>query len=171
VTVSRRTFIFAGVLGVAALAVSRYWPRSTVESAQLRSLSLDGEAVMYAIVPVMLADALPNDSHTRHEAVRATIANIDRAVDGLSPQQIAELGHLFALLTLAPVRWSLIGSMRSWQDATSDEVERFLVRLRDSRIALLRAAYDALHQLVFSAWYGDPRAWPAIGYEGPPKLD
>jgi len=45
-----------------------------------------------------------------------------------------------------------------------------LDRLRDSHIGLLRAAYDALHQLVMAAWYGNPRAWPAIGYPGPPEL-
>jgi len=28
-----------------------------------------------------------------------------------------------------------------------------------------------LHQLVFAAWYADPRAWPATGYAGPPSLE
>jgi hypothetical protein len=32
------------------------------------------------------------------------------------------------------------------------------------------AAYDALHDLTFAAWYGDARAWPAIGYPGPPHI-
>jgi hypothetical protein len=39
-----------------------------------------------------------------------------------------------------------------------------------SGFMLLRSAYDALHQLVFAAWYGNPRSWPAIGYAGPPVL-
>ena len=57
----------------------------------------------------------------------------------------------------------------TWHDMTRD-VDGFLARLRGSHIALLRAAYDALHQLVFAAWYGDPGAWNAIGYDGPPVL-
>jgi hypothetical protein len=68
------------------------------------------------------------------------------------------------------VRWSLIRSTHTWSDATPDEVDAFLARLRDSRIELLRAAYDALHQLVFAAWYGNSGAWTAIGYDGPPML-
>jgi len=45
-----------------------------------------------------------------------------------------------------------------------------LGRWQHSRLALLRSAYDGLHQLVLAAWYGNSRAWPAIGYPGPPSL-
>ena len=44
-------------------------------------------------------------------------------------------------------------------------------RWRDSRFELLRSAYAALHQLVFAAWYANPRAWFATGYAGPPSLE
>jgi len=169
VTVSRRTFIFTGAFGLAALVAVRYWPRGSTQ-APSQSLDADGEAIMRAIVPVMLAGALPQDSSERHEAIRETVANIDRAINGLSPLQIHEIGQLFTLLALAPVRWSLTRSTRAWDEATASDVDAFLSRLRDSRIALLRAAYDALHQLVFAAWYGNPRGWAAIGYNGPPAL-
>jgi hypothetical protein len=169
VNFSRRTFIFAGAFGLAALVAVRYWPRGTTQ-ASLQSLDADGESIMRAIVPVMLAGALPQDRSQRHDAVRETIVNIDRAINGLSPHQIDEIGQLFTLLALAPVRWSLTRSTRSWDEATASDVDAFLARLRDSRIALLRAAYDALHQLVFAAWYGNPRAWDALGYDGPPVL-
>jgi hypothetical protein len=136
----------------------------------LQSLDADGEAIMRAIVPAMLAGALPLDHSRRRDAVQETVGNIDRAIAGLSPFQIREIGQLFTLLALAPVRWSLTRSTRSWDAATATDVDAFLSRLRTSRIALLRAAYDALHQLVFAAWYGNPRAWAAIGYDGPPVL-
>ena len=58
----------------------------------------------------------------------------------------------------------------SWRDASPAEVRRFLDRCRGSSTKLLRAAYDALHQLTFGAWYGNPASWAAIGYGGPPKL-
>ena len=125
---------------------------------------------MRAIVPVMLAGALPQHPSQHHEAVRETVMNIDRAINGLSPLQIREIGQLFTLLALAPVRWSLTRSTHSWDEATASDVDALLSRLRDSRIALLRAAYDALHQLVFAAWYGNPRTWASIGYDGPPVL-
>ena len=96
--------------------------------------------------------------------------NVDRAINGLSPLQIREIDQLLTLLALAPVSWLLTRSTRAWDEATASDVDAFLARLRDSRIALLRAAYDALHQLVFAAWYGNPRAWAAVGYNGPPVL-
>ena len=37
-------------------------------------------------------------------------------------------------------------------------------------LALKRSAYDALHQLILAAWYGNGRSWAGIGYPGPPKL-
>ena len=133
-------------------------------------LDADAAEVIAAIVPIMLADALPPDAAERAHAIRDTVRNVDHAIAGLSPRQIGELEHLFALLALPPVRWSLTRSARAWDDATPHEIEAFLARLRDSRIGLMRAAYDALHQLVLGAWYGDPRAWAAIGYGGPPQI-
>jgi hypothetical protein len=159
------------VAGVAALAAARYWPHSSPARTEgLRVLDTGAAAVIAAIVPVILADALPSDASLRGRAIRATVDNVDRAIAGLSPRQIGELGHLFVLLALPPVRWSLTRSTRAWQDATQEEIDAFLARMRESRIGLLRAAYDALHQLVFGAWYGDPRAWAAIGYDGPPSI-
>ena len=170
-TVTRRTFLFSGALGIAALAAARYWPRTREPApASLHSLDVDGAVIMTAITPVMLADALPQQPAQHDAAVREMVISIDRAIGGLSPQQVGELGHLFALLSLPPVRWALTRSARAWDDATPNEIAAFLDRLRDSKVGILRAAYDALHQLVFAAWYGNPRAWPAIGYAGPPVL-
>ena len=169
--VSRRAFIFFGVTGIAALAAARYWPRqSAIRADEFRTLDADGAAVIGAIVPVMLAGALPADSVLRARAIRDTVGNVDRAIAGLSPRQTGELGHLFAFFALPPVRWSLMHSTHAWNDAAPEEIDAMLARMRDSRIGLLRAAYDALHQLVYGAWYGDPRAWAAIGYGGPPQI-
>ena len=159
---SRRTFIFAGVSGVVALAALRYFPHA--------SAALEGEEIMRAIVPVMLDGALPQDVSQRREAIEQTIANVDRVIAGLAPSQAHEIGRLFTLLDAAPVRWSLTRSTHRWSGTASRDVDAFLARLRDSRMALLRAAYDALHELVFAAWYGDPRSWSSIGYDGPPRL-
>jgi hypothetical protein len=45
-----------------------------------------------------------------------------------------------------------------------------LARWQASRVSLLRSAYGGLHQLLLAAWYGNPLAWQAIGYPGPPRL-
>ncbi len=166
--ISRRAFIFVGAAGAAALVASRFMPRGTTPSTG--ALGANGAAVMAAVAPVMLAGALPAAGMQRDAALRDTLAGIEAAVAGLSPRQQSELDDLFGLLALAPARWSLARMTASWQDAAPGDVEGFLDRLRTSRVGLLRAAYDALHQLVLAAWYGQPRAWAAIGYAGPPDL-
>ena len=98
------------------------------------------------------------------------MAGVARAVAGLPPATQKELGELFALLGFAPARLLAARVGPHWSSASPDDVAAFLERWRTSGLSLLRSAYDALHQLVLAAWYGNPRAWPAIGYAGPPKL-
>ena len=166
--ISRRNFIFVGMAGAAALVAARFLPRAVPASSD--ALGANGVALMSALAPVMLDGALPTPPSERADALRETLTGVDRAVAGLTPRQQGELTDLFALLALAPARWSLAGTTAAWNEAPREDIERFLDRLRDSRVELLRAAYDALHQLVMAAWYGNPRAWPAIGYPGVPTL-
>ena len=81
-----------------------------------------------------------------------------------------ELAELFSLLAFAPTRCLVAGIWSPWSEASTGAIEGFLARWRDSRFALLRSAYGALHQLVLAAWYAQGGAWPAIGYAGPPPL-
>jgi hypothetical protein len=170
---TRRTFLVVGLAGGAALAAT-YWLRRTrgrdpvlAADASLAALDPAAPAIVAAIVSVMLDGALPAD---RHAAVTETVANVARAVSGLAPNAQKELGELFSLLSFPPTRVALTGVMAPWADASPETVAAFLERWRTSRWMLLRSAYDALHQLVFAAWYGNPKSWPAIGYSGPPAL-
>jgi hypothetical protein len=171
---TRRTFLVAGVAGGAALAAA-YWLRQTYEresaaGSGLAALDPAAPAIVAAIVPVLLAGALPAGQRARDAAIDATVGNVARAVQGLPPAAQKELAELFSLLGLAPTRYALAGVTSPWTHARADEVAAFLERWRTSGWTLLRSAYDALHELVMAAWYGDPRAWPAIGYPGPPVL-
>ncbi len=173
---TRRTFIVAGIAGGTALAAAHWLrgghdarpaPRAT---ASLALLDGDAPAIVAAIVPVMLDGALPTDEPSRASAVDETVANVATAVAGLPPAAQRELAQLFALLGFAPSRVALAGLRSPWAMARPEEIAGFLESWRASNFTLLRSAYDALHQLVFAAWYGNPRSWPAIGYEGPPPL-
>ena len=134
-------------------------------------LDADAETLVRAIVPAMLAGALPASPTGRAEAIRATTDGVARAVAGLPPHAQRELGQLFSLLSVAAVRRLFAGVDSPWETATPAEVDAFLVAWRESSWSLKRTAYDALHQIVLAAWYADPRSWPAIGYPGPPSLD
>jgi hypothetical protein len=173
---TRRTFLVVGLAGGATLAAA-YWLRGTRErgpvsgaNAPLAALDPAAPAIIAAIVPVVLDGALPADPADRHAAVTETVANVARAVSGLAPAAQKELAELFSLLGLPPTRVALAGVTTPWADASPEAVAAFLERWRTSHWMLLRSAYDALHQLVLAAWYGNPRAWPSIGYPGPPAL-
>jgi hypothetical protein len=168
---SRRRLIFTGAAGIAALALARLLqPDPAREATIIRGLSPDGETIMRALVPAFLDGALPARAPERQAAVAETVDAVSAAIAGLPPLTRDELHALFALLAFAPLRIAVAGVDAGWAHVALDDVRTFIERLRASRIPQKRAAYDALHQLTLAAWYASPRAWPAIGYAGPPGL-
>ena len=169
---SRRTFIAAGFVGAAALAAAGWLrgPHAPASGVARRALDADGEAIFAAVAPLLLEGALPAGETARTAALAQTLAGIDTAVAGLAPAAQAELAQLIALLALPPVRFGIARVSDAWPAASPPEVRRFLDDCRASRMTLMRAAYDALHDLTFAAWYGNASSWPAIGYPGPPSL-
>ena len=116
----------------------------------------------------MLAGALPGNDPV---LLQELVAGVEQAIAGLPPAVRKEVDQLFALLSFAPTRALIAGVWSPWHEASPASIGAFFDRWRDSRLALLRSAYGALHQLVFAAWYGNSNAWPAIGYAGPPSLE
>ena len=170
--ISRRTFIAAGVLGATALVTARWLrgPHAPPGDATLRALDADAQAIMGAVVPVLLAGTLPAGAVERRQAIDDTVRGIDIAVAGLSPNAQDELRQLIALLALPPARLAIARVSEPWNQASEAEVRAFLDRFRNSSLTLLRSAYAALHQLTFAAFYGNAESWPRIGYPGPPDL-
>jgi len=167
---SRRALLTTGVLGAAALATAGWLRLRVPRDAVGHALDDDGRVIVASMAPAFLAGALPAQEPDRSASIRETVANVERAIAGLPPAAQRELAQLFTLLAFAPARLALTGMARDWAQASTADVDAVLARWRRSRIALLRSAYDGLHQLVLAAWYGVPRAWPAIGYPGPPPL-
>jgi hypothetical protein len=166
---ARRRIVFAGALGAVAFAAVRFLPPHPPRHGR-GALTPEGVDVMRALLPAFLAGALPQDEAMRARAIDETLDGIGYAITGLTPNAREELGSLFALLAFAPLRIGLAGVRAPWADVTPADAGRFLASLRGSRWTQKRAAYDALHQLTFAAWYANPRSWPAIGYPGPPVL-
>jgi hypothetical protein len=172
---TRREFLKVGASGTLLLAAARLGHGQSGSgrvSAARTGAGLDADAreVLAAVVPVMLAGALPEDRSVRAGRIAATIDGVDRAVAGLPHYAQSDLGSLFALLSFAPSRWLLAGVRQPWRAAPGEEVARFLERWRASGWALKQQAYQAFHELVFAAYYADPASWPDIGYPGPPRL-
>jgi hypothetical protein len=162
--ISRRAFLTSGVLAALALAGGGAVYRFTHRPPRF---ILDGEAraALAAIVPAMLAGALPGDP----AAIAAAIDRVHQAILGLPLATQKEVQDLFGLLALAPARRFLAGVAGGWSDADPVQVSAFLQSWRLHRLALLQVAYHALHDLVLGAWYADPSSWAAIGYPGPLK--
>lgn len=159
---TRRQFIRAGLVGSLLLAGAGAWhfrPRG----GERQALDADARELLAALVPVI---AGPEAAPLRDEVVEG----VATAVGGLAPASQEELRQLFGLLSIAALRGPLTGVWSDWKHAEPAALAAFLQRWRDSRLVLLRSAYQALHDLVLGAWYADPRSWPAIGYAGPPEV-
>jgi hypothetical protein len=126
--------------------------------------------VLTALIPVFLDGALPTGGTTRPELITRTVAGIDKAVAGLSLATQKEVGELFDLLKFTPTRMIVAGIWSPWPEASPEAIREFLENWRNSRFDLLKSAYAALHDLIFSAWYARPDTWTAIDYPGPPKV-
>jgi hypothetical protein len=165
---SRRTFLKASAFGALVLAAGGGIYRVMHPAAQ-HPFVLDGAArtALDAIVPAILAGAIPGDAGARALAVAATTGRVHQTILGLPPATQKEVQDLFGLLALAPARRLLAGVRHDWADASVEEVHAFLQDWRVHRLGLLRTAYQALHDLVLGSWYSDPDHWAAIGYPGP----
>jgi hypothetical protein len=166
---SRRRFLTIGA--VAALALAAGGGIYRLATRQPHRFVLDGEAraAIDAIVPAMLAGALPPGDAERRAAIPLATESVHQAILGLPLATQQEIQDLFGLLALGPARRLLAGVPVSWSDASAAQVDAFLQDWRAHRFATLQVAYHALHDLVLGAWYADPSAWPAIGYPGPLK--
>ncbi len=164
---NRRRFLVSGLLsaGLVALCGALYEARPDPAPADpaFRFTMLDEED--RAIVAV-LAEPLIG----RAGVAEATVRGLDVAIRGLPLEVRAQVRQLFGLLRFAPTRMLVAGIVQPWRDASPAAVDRFLRSWRESSFVQLRTAYDALHQLILAAWYGNDAAWEAIGYPGPPVV-
>ena len=169
---TRRQFIQVGIVGGAVLVAARWLDRPAAVAAAPGYLFLDAQtaAVTAALVPAVLAGALPADGAARAQAIADTTSAFDRAVAGLSPAVRKEVGELFSILRFAPVRLMLAGLWNPVEESSPEEIAAFLTRWRTSRFEIQRAAYQAITQLIQAAWYGNSASWAFIGYPGAPKL-
>jgi len=159
--ISRRAFLKTGVTGGVLLHLA----------ACARPAAGGGRAaVVTALVPAVLAGALPTDPEQRQSAIARTVTGVDKAIDGLSLAAQEEVAQLFDLLAFPPTRIIVAGVHPPWPQASVEEITGFLESWRQSRFDLLRTGYAGLHDLILGSWYAQDGAWSAIGYPGPPRV-
>ncbi|HEX7984503.1 MAG TPA: hypothetical protein VF616_13385 [Duganella sp.] len=168
---SRRSFLKLGVAGAIALAAGGAVYRLTHAPAQPQRFALDAATatLLAALIPSMLGPVLPTDPAARAAAIERTAGQVGAAIAGLPLASQKQVGDLFGMLSLAPVRRLLAGVPGGWARAAPADVDAFLQRWRHHRLRTLQTAYHALHDLILGAWYAQPANWAAIGYPGPIK--
>lgn len=170
---SRRQFLKVGLLGstiLAAAAGGIVLSRKSKSCGPCLWLHQDDREFLKAVVPVMLAGALPEDSNKRIHAIDEVIIGFDFTVAHFPPTVRAEIRQLLWLLESPLTRPLLTGVWSGWHKAEVADIQDFLNRWKDSRLDLLRVGYTALHDLIVGAWYANPLSWQRINYPGPPVL-
>lgn len=121
-----------------------------------------------AVIPVMLDGAVAVDKMPA--AVAATLHCLDNGLNHLSPEMLKLTRQLFDVLGMAVTRGPLTGIWGSWENASSEQIQRFLDRWENSSLSLLRMGHSSLLQMVMMAWYSRAESWAHCGYPGPPTV-
>lgn len=178
---SRRGFLKAGIVGTALLGAAGAGSiLSGCTPDEAASRQIDGKEVSYyfltaeeqtllmALMPAILADALPEQPREYTDSLEATLAAVDEAIYRFSPVNQAEFRQLFGLLNFGPTRALAAGVWQRWERIDQPRAELFLQRWRNSRFGLLNNGYSALVKITNVAFYGRSANWELSGYPGPP---
>lgn len=125
-------------------------------------------AFLRAVIAVMLDGAVAAEKIPA--AADATLQSLDSSLAHLSPSMLKLTRQLFDVLTLGVTRGPLTGVWGPWENASADDIRRFLDRWENSSLDLLRQGHSSLLQMVMMAWYSRAEAWAHCGYPGPPKI-
>lgn len=164
---SRRSFLKTGLLGAAAIAAAGtgYLVLHPTPAPAPCVFDDAAKSVFSAIIPVLLAGAMPSGT----DAIPQAIARTQTAVNSLPLTTQKEIADLLKLMQLGPARRLLTGIERDWGAAGPEQIRDFLQAWRTHRSPTLQSGYLALHDLVLGPWYGDESTWERIGYPGPIK--
>ena len=137
----------------------------------------DGTRTQYHNVKIDLgayAEVLPR----QHKVAPGDTAGIDQTLQSfdtllvdLSEPVVAGVQQAFDVLSFGLTRGLTTGQWSAWSNASLEDAESALARLRDSSIGLLNAIYAAVARLIISAWYLIPENAATTGYPGPPKKE
>jgi len=175
---SRRTFIKTGIIGGGLLAIAGLASKDTVwgggtthqtpTGEPLKFLTRKDYQVLATIASILLSGAISQEPESRKQQIDTTLRELDKALIVLQPTAQKELRQLLGLLKIPITRILAARVTSSWENASPEAINSFLMRWRNSNTALFRTAYSGLHQLIMGAWYGQEQAWSSIGYPGPP---
>lgn len=164
----RRSLLTLGAISATALAGGAF----ALLQPGLRegSLSAAGRRVFSGASRALLDGSLPAGSEALQTALDGLLARIDVLVAALPLHAQSELSRLLAVLSSAGGRRALAGVGQPWESAAVADIQQALQSMRVSRVSLRQQAYQALHDIVGSAYFSDAATWSLLGYPGPLKI-
>jgi hypothetical protein len=149
----RRELLKLGVAGSVALSavslgagLSGCHAREESSAAGFVALRDGDVTLLRALLPAILAGAMPQDATERDARIVQTLSHLDQMAQRLAPASLHALRQLFDLMSFAPARRLACG-VPPWSEASAGELEAFLQRWRNSSIGLFNAGYRALVKL------------------------
>ncbi|MBI1946722.1 MAG: hypothetical protein HYS27_13575 [Deltaproteobacteria bacterium] len=158
----RRGFLKLGIVGGALLAVAGTTlavlpgDRSVRPRVPLASLSEAQFAVLVALAARVVARTTADPLSVAHA--------VDTALRFAPPEVQKDLGLALGLLDNALVSLLTGGRPTPFTMLKEQQQDEALRRWGDSRLALLRSAYQGLRKLCLAAHYATPPAAAALGY-------
>lgn len=170
---NRRQLLKLGLFGTAVLAtaggiasLSGYAVDSSAPGFQ--QLREDDLPMLRRLIPTVLAGALPTTQQAA--GIEDVLLALDNNLNRLSPSLNRQVLQLFDLLTLSVTRGPATGIWGSWENASDEAVQAFLIRWENSSFALLQQGQSALTNLILLSCYSSSASWPQCGYPGPPRI-
>ena len=168
----RRDFLKLSAAGAAALTTmsTGAWLSGCASSEAatgMKVLRASDVELFRAMIPAVMKGKIAADDS---KAIERTLESFDVLLDNLSWSVVDVLRQAFDVLSFAPTRALLAGQWSSWANASVEDAEASLDKLRDSGIGLMNAIYAAVVRLVGSSYYLVPEYAAAhAAYPGPPQ--
>jgi hypothetical protein len=166
----RRSLLALGAVSAAVLAVGGGTIALLQPGLREARLSPAGRDVFAGASRGLLDGSLPGPGTGLAHALEGLLERIDGLIAALPPHAQSELSQLLALLSSTAGRRVLAGLADPWPDASVGDIQQALQGMRVSGLSLKQQAYQALHDIVGSAYFSDARTWGLLGYPGPLKL-
>ena len=174
---SRRDFMKLGVIGTLAVTglgtaglggIAGPARADAIPGPGYRFFTPDDVALLKALVPAIMAGALPEEASARTAEIASLISDLDVGLYNIGEANRNEVRKLFDLLTFTPTRILAAGLWSNWDKADTKRADHFLTGWRQSWISQFNNGYAALVKIVVLAEYGRPVNWARSGYAGPP---
>lgn len=172
-TLSRRSLLKSGLLGGALVALSgvglsfQQTRRGDATPEGLQVFSADEFAILIAVADTLCP-------RRGSDFPSASELGIPQKSDALFARADADLQQGFKLalrMIEHPLTGALFGErLVPFTHLDAEGRTAALRAFRESRLGVRRTVFAGVSMLVASQYWGDPRTWPRIGYEGPPSV-